>query len=234
MKNAVLALAVILACSVVAFAGPCPTTTYDVYVDTLGGGCTINDQTYSAFTYSGSSNPPGNQIPAGGVNVNPITTAGNPGLNFTAGWLASNSTGVLEEDSLFSWTVNSSTPITDLTLAISGASFSGTGEVVVAEQACLGALLPSCSGGTIITLSVFTDAAGTQLVDTASFTGVTEISVSKNLTVAAGTDGEATVSSLTDQFSEQGSGSVPEPSSITKLGLGAVAVIGFARRKLKL
>jgi hypothetical protein len=232
MKNASLALVVILACSAVAFAGNCPATTFDQYLGS-GFSCNINDQTYSNFAYVGSSNPPGFGIPAGSVGVVPLTTQGNSGFQFSAGWLASTGSGVLEQDSLFEFSVSSSTPITDLTLSIGGASFIGTGEVVVAETACLGAMLPACSGGQLITLSVFDDAAGSQLVDSVSFAGVNEVSVEKDLTVAAGTNGLATVSVLNDQFSE-GSSSVPEPGTLSMLGLGGVALVGFARRKLNL
>ena len=101
----------------------------------------------------------------------------------------------------------------------------------MAETACLGALLPTCTGGQIITLTVFDDAAGQQLVDSATFAGVNEISISKDLTVAAGTNGLATVSVLTDNVSE-GSSSVPEPGTLSMLGLGGAALVGFARRKL--
>jgi hypothetical protein len=139
----------------------------------------------------------------------------------------------MEQDSLFQFTVNSTTPITDLTLAIGGASFIGTGEVIVAETACLGALLPACTGGQLITLTVFDDSQGQQLVDTANFAGVTEISVSKDLTVAAGTNGEATVSVLTDQFSE-GTQTVPEPGTLSMFALGGLGLLGVARRKLNL
>ena len=231
MKNAVLALAVILACSLGAYASSCQSTTYDVYISQ--GSCTVNDQTYSGFAYTGTSNPPGFQIVPGAVGVTPITTPGNPGLQFSAGWLASTSTGVLEQDSLFQFNVNSTSPITDLTLSIGGASFIGTGEVIVAETACLGALLPTCTGGQLVTLTVFDDAAGSQLTDTVSFAGVNEVSIEKDLTVAAGTNGEATVSVLTDQFSE-GVSSVPEPGTLSMLGLGGIALFGFARRKLNL
>ena len=232
MKSAVIVLSLILAGSAAAFGSACQSNTYDTYLGS-GFSCTVNDQTYSAFGYVGTSNPPGFAIPAGSVNVTPITTPGNPGLQWSAGWLASNSTGILEQDSLFQFTVNSQTPITDLTLAIGGASFIGTGEVIVAETACLGALLPTCSGGQLITLTVFDDSSGQQLVDTANFAGVTEISVSKDLTVSAGTNGEATVSVLTDQFSE-GTQTVPEPGTLSMLGLGGLGLLGFARRKLNL
>ena len=231
MKNTAL-LAFVLAGGLVAFASNCQTTTYDQY---LGNGfsCSVNDQTYSTFGYTGTSNPPGFQIPAGSVGVVPITTPGNPGLQFSAGWLASSSTGIMEQDSLFQFTVTSNTPMTDLTLSIGGASFIGTGEVIVAETACLGAMLPTCSGGQLITLTVFTDSQGTQLVDTANFAGVNEISVAKDLTVAAGTNGGATVSVLTDQFSE-GTQTVPEPGTLSLLGVAGAGLVAFSRRKLNL
>jgi PEP-CTERM motif len=233
MKKASLVLAVVIACSVVGFAGSCPTTTYDQY---LGNGfsCTIGDTTWSNFGYTGTSNPPGFQIPAGGVGVTP-QTGSNPGLMFSAGWLASTSTGVLTQDSYFTFEISSSTPLTDLTLAIAGASFIGTGEVIAAEQACLGGTFANgvCSSGNVVSLTVFTDAAGTQLSDTANFAGVSEIGIEKDLTVAAGTNGEATVSGLYNAVSE-GSSSVPEPGTLSMLGLGGVALIGFARRKLNL
>jgi len=234
MRNALLACTLILACSAGAFAGTCQSTTYDQYLGS-GFNCTINDQTYSGFGYTGTSTPPGFAISAGDIGVTPLTTPGNPGLQFSAGWLASTSTGILEQDSLFQWTVNSTTPITDLTLAISGASFTGTGEVIVSEQACLGGTFNGggCSSGNVVSLSVFTSSAGTQLQDTVDFAGVTEIGINKDLTVAAGTNGQASLSVLSDTFSE-GTGTVPEPGTLSMLGLGGVALFGFARRKLNL
>ncbi len=229
MKKASLALAVILACSAVAFASSCPATTYDQYLGT-GYSCTIGDTTWSNFSYSGTSNPPGFSIPAGSIAVTPLTSPG-PGLQWSAGWLASTGSGVLEQDSLFQSVITSNTPLTGLSLSIGGASFLGTGEVIVAETACLGALLPTCTGGQIITLTVFDDSAGQQLTDSASFAGVNEISIAKDLTVAAGTNGLATVSVLSDNVTE-GSSSVPEPGTLSMLGLGGVALVGFARRKL--
>jgi hypothetical protein len=235
MRKAVLALSVILASSVVAFAANCPTTTYDVYI-APGFSCDIGDKTFSDFAYSGTSNPPGFSIPAGGIAVSPITTSGDPGFQWSAGWHASTNSGVLTQDSLFQLNVNvapGGAPITDLSLSISGVGVTGTGEVFVNEQACLGALLPQCSGGTIVTLQVFDTREGQQLVDSISFAGVTEVSVSKDLEVQAGTNGSASVSVLTDQFSE-GSATVPEPGTLSMLGLGGLALVGFARRKMNL
>lgn len=232
MRKVAFSLLVVLAATALASASNCPSTTFDQY---LGSGftCTINDQTYQDFSYSGTSNPPGFQIPAGSIQTTPITTPGNPGLQWSAGWGASTSGGVLEQDSLFQYAVTSTSPMTDLSLSIAGAAFMGTGSINVDETACLGAMLPSCTGGTIVTLSVFDSSAGQQLFDEVNFSGVNLISVSKDLLVQSGTNGSAEVSVLTDQFSE-GQSTVPEPGTLTMMGAGVIALAGFARRKMNL
>jgi len=166
--------------------------------------------------------------------VSPITTPQNPGLQFTAaGWEAATSSGILSVDSTFEWNATSVSPITDLSLSIAGVGFSGTGSVNVDETACLGAVLPACTGGTVVTLSVFDNSTGSQLYDQVNFAGVNEVSVEKDLLVTAGTNGSAEVSVVTDQFSE-GSSTVPEPGTLSMLGMGVVALAGFARRKMNL
>lgn len=233
MRKVALTLAVVLATAAVALAGPCPTTTYDNYLGS-GFSCTVNDQTYQDFMYTGTSNPPGFEVPAGSIGVTPITTAGDPGLQWAAsGWGVGTGLGILSQDSLFQFAVTSSTPITDLSLSIGGAGFTGTGSINLDETACLGAMLPSCTGGTIVTLSVFDNSGGQRLFDQVNFSGVNLISVSKDLLVQAGTNGSAQVSVITDQFSE-GQSTVPEPSTLSMLGAGVLALGGFARRKLNL
>jgi hypothetical protein len=172
-------------------------------------------------------------MPAGSVTVTPITTPGNQGLQFGAGWSASTAIGIQEENSLFQFAVTSSSPITDLSLSIAGVGFTGTGAINVDETAWLGAMLPACSSGAVVTLSVFDSSAGQQLYDQANFSGVSLVDVVKNLIVQAGTNGSAEVSVVREQFSE-GSSRVPEPGTISMFGIGIVAITGFARRKLGL
>jgi hypothetical protein len=172
-------------------------------------------------------------MPAGSIEVTPITTPNNPGLQFSAGWSASTTTGILEQDSLFQFAVSSTSPITDLSLSIAGVGFTGTGAINVDETACLGAMLPSCTGGTVVTLSVFDSSAGQQLYDQVNFSGTNLVDISKDLMVQAGTNGSAEVSVVTDQFSE-GTSTVPEPGTLSLLGVGAAALFGLARRKLSL
>jgi hypothetical protein len=235
MKNAVLVLSVVLISSIVTFAANCPATTYDNYIVT-GFSCGIDDKTFSDFMYTGTSNPPGFAIPAGSVAVTPITQPGNPGFQWSAPWFAGTSNGILAQDSLFQFAVNvnpGGALITDLSLTIAGVGFAGTGEVVVDETACLGALLPTCTGGQIVTLRVFAGASGSQLVDQVNFSPVSLISVDKDVEIQAGTNGNASLSLVTDQFSEGGA-TVPEPGTLSMLGAGVLALVGFTRRNLNL
>ncbi len=233
MKNLTVALIVALA-SLSAFAGVCPTTTLDNYLGS-GYSCGIDDKTFSTFSYSSSSNPGGFAIPANGVDVTPITTQGNPGFLFNAPWQVSNNSGILAQDSLigYSVTVNQGgNPITDLTLAMVGFDAIGTGEITIDETYCLGGMLPTCSGGTEGTLVLNWTSSGGASSKTINFAGVTEVSVEKDILLTAGTDGQAAVSGVYNQFSE-GSGTVPEPGTLGMFGIGAVGVAAYIRRKMK-
>ena len=54
----------------------------------------------------------------------------------------------------------------------------------------------------------------------------------KDIELQAGTNGQATLSVVTDQFGG-GSSTVPEPGTLSMLGIGAMAVFQFARRKIR-
>ena len=229
MRKIAAVLAVVLVAALAGYAQNCTQTTLNNYLGS-GFSCTVTDQTYSAFNYTSESTPGGYAPPADGVTVTPITPPQNPGFQFTAGWYASTSSGISSMDSTFEWTTTSVSPITDLSLSIAGVGFTGTGSINVDETACLGAVLPTCSGGTIVTLNVYDNSTGSKLFDEVNFAGVNEVSVEKDLLVTAGTNGSAEISVLTDQFSE-GSSTVPEPGTLSMMGMGVVALAGFARRK---
>lgn len=236
MRKIAAVLVVVLMAALAGYAQNCTQTTLNNY---LGSGfqCTVNDQTYSSFFYTSESNPNGFSVPASSVTVTPITTPQDPGFQFTAaGWGASTSSGVLDVDSTIEFNVSSVTPITDLSLSIAGVGFTGTGSVNLDETACLGGVLPSCTGGTEVMLSVFCNSTAcnqSSTFDEVNFAGVNEVSVEKDLLVSAGTNGSAQVSIITEQFSE-GSSTVPEPGTLSMMGIGVIGLARFARRKMNL
>jgi PEP-CTERM motif len=201
----------------------------------LGSGfnCTIDDKTFGNFIYTSTSTPPGFEIMAGSVGVTPITTPGNPGFQFNAPWHASTLSGVLGRDSFLEFTVNvnpGGNLITDVSLSMGGFGTTGTGSITIDETVCLGATFPACSGGTVRTLEVYANSGGFLSYDEISFAGVSEVDVEKDILIDAGTNGGATLSLVTNQFSE--GGAVPEPGSILLFGSGALALAGVLRRKL--
>ncbi len=198
---------------------------------TPGFSCGIDDKTFSHFIYTSTSSPPGFEIMAGSVGVTPITTPFNPGFQFNAPWHASTLSGVLGRDSFFEFQVNvnpGGNLITDVSLSIGGFGQTGTGSITVDETVCLGATFPACSGGTVRTLEVYDNSSGFLSYDEISFAGVSEVDVEKDILIDAGTNGGATLSLVTNQFSE----ATPEPASILLFGSGALALAGVLRRKL--
>jgi PEP-CTERM motif len=233
MTRLTFGLFVVLASIATAFAGVCPSSTLDQYLGS-GFSCGIDDKTFFDFNYASSSNPGGFAIPASGVSVTPIATQGNPGFLFNAPWSVSNNSGILAQDSLIGYTVtvnDGGAPITDLSLAMVGFDAIGTGEITINETYCLGGILPTCNGGTEGTLSLLWTSSGGSSSKTVSFPGVTEISVEKDILLTSGTDGQAAVSGVYNQFSE---GQVPEPGSFVLFGTGVLGVAGVLRRKLRL
>jgi hypothetical protein len=231
--SALLVMACVVLLSGIGFAAACQDITMDHYI-VPGFSCGIDDKTFSNWNYQGTGNPPGFGLPPGSVMVQPITTPHNPGFLFTAGWFVSTSSGVLSQDSLIEYTVNvnpGGALITDVSLGIGGVGFAGTGSVFVDETVCLGAMLPSCTGGQFEQLSVYDYSGGTKLFDELSFAGVSFVDVEKDIEINAGTDGTARLSLVTNQFSES---TTPEPGSIVLFGSGVLGLAGLLRRKFSL
>ena len=235
LASALLVIAVVTLLSGIGFASACPSGTMANYIGS-GFSCTIGDKTFSNWFYQGTANPPNFALPPGSVGVVPQTQLGNPGFRFSAPWSVSTLSGVLSMNSDIDYgvTVNpGGALITDVSLAIGGYSFTGTGDVRVDETLCIGALFGangSC-GGTLKNLRVFDNSSGLVSFNEINFAGVTEVGVEKDILLDAGTNGAADLSLVLNNFSEQGT--TPEPGSILLFGSGALALAGVLRRKLK-
>jgi hypothetical protein len=222
-------LCVLLGASAMTMASvACPVSTYDNYLGT-GFSCTIDDKTFSNFSYSPSASGGAALMPPSGVAVVPVTTLNNPGFLFTGGF------GVISnqiQDEFFGFTVQvnpGGNSIDDITLLQLGSAFAGTGSASIAETVCLGDTFANgCLNGTIAQLSTVDNSTLVKLSDHITFAPVREIDVVKDLELFGGPNGSAFVSGIENQFSEV---AVPEPSGLIMLGTGIVALSGVLRRK---
>ena len=227
MKKLSLLLSVLLGTSAIAMASvACPVSTYDNY---LGFSCTIDDKTFSNFSYASSASGGAALIPPSGVAVVPITTPNNPGFLFSSGF------GVISnqiQDEFFGFTVLVNLgghPIDDITLLQLGTGFTGTGAASIAETVCLGdTFADGCLHGTIASLSTVDNSSLVKLSDHITFAPVLEVDVVKDLELFGGPNGSAFVSGVENQFSEV---VTPEPSTLLMLGTGIVGLGGILRRK---
>src|SRR5450755_1671752 len=222
----ILLLCALLGTSAMAMASvACPVSTYDNY---LGNSCTIDDKTFSNWSYTSSASGGAALIPPSGVAVTPITTPNNPGFLFSSGF------GVISnqiQDEFFGFTVLVNLgghAIDDITLLQLGSGFTGTGSASVAETVCLGdTFADGCLHGTVVPLSTVDNSTLVKLSDHITFAPVLVVDVVKDLELFGGPNGSAFVSGVENQFSEV----APGPSSLLMLGTGIVGLAGILRRK---
>jgi len=221
MKKTLLLVTLLVATSSMGWAGACSMGTLDTYL-VSGFSCSIDGKTFSGWGYSPTASGGASIIPASGVAVIPCPSSnslcsaiptGEEGFVFTAPWGA---TSGQSQDSLISYTVTSSTPIIDALLLYAGFGVTGTGFASVAETIPgVGKLFVSDPPGT----------PGSQTID---FTGVTTLSVTKDIEVVGGTSGTAAVSEVANGWSQS---KVAEPASVSLFGSGLLALVGYLRRR---
>jgi hypothetical protein len=217
-KMLLVTLSVFVATAVSASASTCSPAPLSTY-DGSGFSCTLGDLTFSDFVYSPSSFGGAVVPPDTSVNVTPVTSGTELGLDFAAPSLWQVNPGQLDQTTL-TFDVGTSSPggLTDLSLAMAG-GFTGNGSASVTEN--------TGSGG------VFTDlATGTTMPeDSTSFAPVGTLSVKNgiNLVGGSGVSG-AEVGNFLNLFSQGSMSTVPEPS-LTLLCLFALGLVPLARRK---
>jgi len=172
--------------------------------------------TFSGFGYSSTASGTATAFPATSVAVLPFISGIETGVTFTAGWSVV-SGGILDLAISYTVTAPRGELLDDAILVIAG-SVTGTGAATVGET-----LTNTVTGGLIGTL---TASLPGDPVDSITFAGVSSITVSKDIILNAGTDGTASVSVVSQGFS---SSIIPEPTSLSLLGIGMAGFFTFRR-----
>jgi hypothetical protein len=222
--------ALMMASAAMASTTTCQGTTLDQYL-TPNFSCMSGNLQFSNFGYIGTGNPTGLALQAGNIFVQPLTTTGDEGFQFSAGWNVGTQPGGFSafQDSLITFTistVNQQATLDDLSLFFNG-SPSGTGLSGVTEQYCLGGPLNNCPAANSGQIKVTNPPQ--HFNDMITFnTPVSSISVSKDINVTSGINGTATISQVVNTFSQTG---VPEPTSYLLLGSGLLG-LGMLRKRV--
>ena len=183
-----------------------------------GFSCSIDELTFSGFSYHPTASGGASAPNAGGVAVNPEKVGTLSGFLFTAGWLVSK--GQVEDSAIIYTASCNQCLIDDVVLIMAGGARS-SGTASVSE--------------TSVTPFVSLLTGGSVLSDMTTFSpGVPTITITKDIGVSGGTasDGLAHISTVTNLFSTNMTTATPEPS-LGLLCLGVFVLIPVARWKLR-
>lgn len=209
----------------------------------VGFDCTIGDKEFSDFSYSQSVlNFAG--VPAANIAVIPITTFGNPGIEFSdpAGFSLSTAAALQLYIGQFGYDVTvlpDGADINDITLFQLGGSLTGAGALSVTKNYCAtGGSLTNCPvppGGVLPGIKSLTVTPTLATLTANILPPVGEVGVADTLFLSAGNGiaaGTSHVSAFANQFSEVAT-IVPETSTWTMLGIGfaGVGLVGMSRRR---
>ena len=198
------------------------------YSSYIGITCMTGNLTFGGFGYTSSST--GTPIPSSAVTVTPITTTLDEGFQFQpSGMTATTILAGRNEtsDIIISYFVTDPFGITGLELTFDG-TFTGTGLAGIMESYCLNqTTMAGCPALNMGVISVTNPPTLTS--NSVTFGAVTSIAISKDFSVASGTNGSATITMGTNTFTNE----VPEPISWMFLGTGLAGLLLLRRRLYK-
>jgi hypothetical protein len=190
-----------------------------------GGGCTIDDKDFSNFSYVATSVGGAVIVPPNAMLVFALTDPWGFSFVFPLAAGAGQTNDILIG---YTVTCNALAPafncIEDNALQMVGGA-TGTGTAFVSETKCLNATtVAGCPAANIIGLNV---AFPAPLAAEVSFAPVHQESLLKDINVAGGANGAATISNVINTVSQ-----VPEPATLALLGAGLVSLAALRRRKI--
>jgi len=197
----------------------CPTGGYNLY---SGLTCATNNLSFSNFGFQATASGGAVTPTAASVAVLPIDVLGDEGFQFNPAFIES--AGKLQDVTItFTVTAAPGTLIDDLSIGFNG-SFGGTGSTNFSEKYCT---ISASLGCTIFSVAN----PNGDLDKHITITPTTKLWITKDFGASAGVDGNAAISQVTNTYSN--TSAVPEPASLSMMGLGLLGLGLIGRRKRK-
>jgi hypothetical protein len=221
MKRFALTIAAVIATAGLSSAATCGNGSLASYIALGAGGCTIGSNTLFGF-----------QTVSGTAGATPIATSalaiapfgGATSFGFTAALTQTAGANSLLE-TIFTYQISGNS-YTGSSIALAGSSETGDGAVTDIQNYCAGGTFgPDGVTGCAAVTSALVTLDGIQQTDSASFAGVSLLSITDDFTLDGGLGGSASGGSFTDQFTARSVSAVPEPFGFSLMGLGLGLVL---------